>query len=357
VLKNIQFMRAVAAYAVVCHHIIFTLNDYVFPSEHIARRIIFNAGAFGVDLFFAISGFVMAEIISKPDVRPLAFAGHRIARIIPTYWLLTCVASVAIFFGLSLFGSPPIDVESVSRSLFFIPQFQDSGEVRPPILFVGWSLNYEMFFYALLTCVLFVPNAALWWPLVWAVLLVFMVAANFTENAVVKYYGSVRVFEFAVGALVWRIVRYIRLPRSVAFAVIGIAVLILLAVPVTDQDAVETIQMWSALSAVLLMSALSLEFSGVTAGWDWAQFQGDASYSVYLIHPFVLQIVAKAAVESGLTHGFLGQSVTVLVMLGAVACVASGFYVGVEKPLARWARRFVNRAIGRQRHETEFKSP
>src|SRR5213080_793360 len=53
--RNVQGLRAVAAYGVVAHHIIDSLNHHI---GHFDIRV--NCGAAGVDVFFVISGFIMA---------------------------------------------------------------------------------------------------------------------------------------------------------------------------------------------------------------------------------------------------------------------------------------------------------
>src|SRR5829696_218289 len=89
VIQSIQALRAIAALAVVAMHI---------PEDLAARGYgdlpSFIRGAFGVDLFFVISGFIMVYASRHLFGRERAgteFMLRRAARIVPTYWLGTSV--------------------------------------------------------------------------------------------------------------------------------------------------------------------------------------------------------------------------------------------------------------------------
>ena len=101
-------------------------------------------GYLGVDIFFVISGFIICFVAD--DRRPAEFMWDRIARVVPLYWLLTLAATAVAFIDPSLFKSTIADPALVLQSLLFIP-FVKANLTMQPVLFVGWTLNYEMFFY------------------------------------------------------------------------------------------------------------------------------------------------------------------------------------------------------------------
>src|ERR1700730_5914930 len=125
---NIQSLRALAALSVAYFHTDFGGIRF---------------GSFGVDVFFVISGFIMAQICQTDSSH---FFLRRLVRIVPLYWALTL-----LIFGLAKFAPwlvyrAPADWADLARSLFFVPYQNKSGLVQPE-LFLGWTLNYEMFFY------------------------------------------------------------------------------------------------------------------------------------------------------------------------------------------------------------------
>ena len=151
-LHSIQILRAAAAMAVVLFHLGDSLarNFGLFPSNP------FPAGSDGVDVFFVISGFIMCYTTAGVDQRsPADFAMKRAARIIPIYYLMTLVLFAVGLVMPSLLASGSATFEQLAKSLLFIPYERANGAVAP-VLFLGWTLNYEMFFYAIFTIALIV---------------------------------------------------------------------------------------------------------------------------------------------------------------------------------------------------------
>ena len=100
-------------------------------------------GASGVDLFFVISGFIMYHTNRDRFGRggaPTDFFVRRLIRIVPLYWLCT-LAVVLLHFG-GLYANKVITWFSLGSSLLFLPD-------PNIVLGVGWTLNYEMYFYSI----------------------------------------------------------------------------------------------------------------------------------------------------------------------------------------------------------------
>ncbi len=128
-LVSVQILRAIACLLVLQVHI-FNYIPYI--------QVKF-CGSIGVDIFFIISGYVIASSIDnlpgKGSTR--LFFINRISRVVPFYYLMTAITAFVIF----LF-SHTFDEEKLLNSFLFLPQKND------PTLFLGWSLNHELFFYA-----------------------------------------------------------------------------------------------------------------------------------------------------------------------------------------------------------------
>ena len=150
-LASIQILRAAAAMGVVFAHLtesyraVFNAKDAVWD---------FYYGNFGVDLFFVISGFVMVYASEALFGQPGAsrkFVIRRLIRIVPLYWIATSYALWGLLnvTGLNL---PAATWKSIFGSYFFLPfPFPTGG----PLLIVGWTLNYEMFFYLIFAIAVF----------------------------------------------------------------------------------------------------------------------------------------------------------------------------------------------------------
>jgi len=165
-LDSIQVLRAVAAIGVVFTHAITRLSTS-FPgaSEHALFTGLggqLTVGDAGVDLFFVISGFIMLHVhrndFGRPGA-PLRFMLRRILRIVPIYWLLTTLALVFLIFAPQLFTTHyrGIYLPWIVGSYLFLPIAPPDWNATP-VVGVGWTLNYEMFFYAVFAGALLLPR-------------------------------------------------------------------------------------------------------------------------------------------------------------------------------------------------------
>ena len=164
-LASIQLLRAAAAIAVVFTHAITRLG-YSFPGAGAHSYLTgpngqFLAGDAGVDVFFVISGFIMYFVhhndFGVPGA-PLEFLKKRISRIVPIYWLLTTLAVVIIIAvpNLMVTHNSRIGFSWIASSYLFLP-IASRGSTISPIIGVGWTLDYEMFFYLAFAGALFLP--------------------------------------------------------------------------------------------------------------------------------------------------------------------------------------------------------
>ncbi len=158
-LYGVQALRGLAALSVAWFHItgaagFFAGHQGVPPYDWIARI----PWAAGVDVFFVISGFVIVYASTGLFARPGAakdFLARRIARMVPLYWAATALLiAVVALTGVHLNSTHADDPPYVAASFLFVPWPRSSDGADLPLLSIGWTLNYEMFFYALFACCL-----------------------------------------------------------------------------------------------------------------------------------------------------------------------------------------------------------
>jgi len=154
-LTNVQHLRAVAALIVLITHQ-YAATVFVAARSHRSFDSIPLYGTFGVDIFFVISGFIMFYTASNEFGGGVAatdkFIRRRLIRVVPIYWLLTMAMAALRFFQNKADSAP-----ALVQSLLFIPFVAGNGKFRP-VLGVGWSLNYEMLFYAIFAVGLLLPR-------------------------------------------------------------------------------------------------------------------------------------------------------------------------------------------------------
>ncbi|PHP26094.1 hypothetical protein CJ301_18300 [Limimaricola cinnabarinus] len=98
-------------------------------------------------IFFVISGFVIMHACRDEPVR--TFAVRRIIRVVPLYWLMTQAFYVLMLRSDLAAGTPLARLPELVASLLFIPHYHQGVPTEIwPLLVPGWTLNYEMFFFA-----------------------------------------------------------------------------------------------------------------------------------------------------------------------------------------------------------------
>lgn len=144
-LHPIQALRLCSALWVVVYHA--THSPTAAPGNSLWHNFA-ALGYLGVDIFFVISGYIMALNSHQrpPGLRQaLSFLGLRLARIYSGWWpvfLLCCV----------LLGSTILQSKDLLGS-FFLYQLNFNVLVLP----VTWTLTFELYFYAIVACSLLLP--------------------------------------------------------------------------------------------------------------------------------------------------------------------------------------------------------
>jgi exopolysaccharide production protein ExoZ len=329
VIRPIQYLRGIAALMVVWHHALVQI-----PGT--SAFLHSNFGTSGVDLFFVISGFIMAGITYGKNVSPWSFLKRRILRVAPLYWLVTLAMVACAMVAPSLFRTLKVEADTLVMSLLFIPHVSSSFAPNIwPLLVPGWTLNYEMFFYVLFAASLLVPAS---WRI--AVLLACLLSLvigggqfNVESSALLQTYTNPMLLEFAGGVLVghvWASGR-LQLPWqiSLVFVVLGSAMLVM-------RDSQPLMFFTQLIGAVLVVTGvLSPKFDEKTS--PRLQALGDASYSIYLTHLFTLGAarVLWSKIHPGAPTAASSITFVVLAIL-ASAIVGSIVHRWIEKPMLSW---------------------
>jgi exopolysaccharide production protein ExoZ len=319
-LHGIQYLRAFAALAVVAFH----------AAERTGGH--FTIGAAGVDVFFVVSGFIMWVIAERRPVSPQRFLRERIERIAPVYWIAT---SVMVAGGLAgLFPNLTLTAAHVLGSLFFVPHRSPSNGEIWPVLVQGWTLTYEMFFYAVFAATLAVSSRLRFTALAAVLVLLACLGVAFDRhNPLLHTYTDPIILEFLLGALIGKLWLAGRLPSpATGLGLVAVALAGFLFVGVTYAGFTPLVL--GPLAAALVSGVLAIESDGRLPNLPILTRLGDGSYSVYLWHTFAISVVAKAA-------AYLALPSPLAFMLALVSGTAIGMlcYELLEKPLAALFRR------------------
>ena len=336
-LIGIQVLRGIAALLVVANHAVNEAENRNF----IKTSIDVDFGGFGVDVFFVISGFIMVYsnavwfgIISSVP----SFIVRRVVRIFPLYWI---VCTVFLVMLKTAGEDPGLNFPYIIASylLFPYPEPQDGADF--PFYFLGWTLEFEMFFYLCF-------SVSLIWRRSVGVsgLCAFMMAylafgSVLTFPPPFNYWVSSQLLEFLAGCLVAEV--YLRGLRLTALTCRSLSVGASFAVfvswyflggwPVTRGV------VWG-LPAMALVGAATLRPARAAHRFELmlARF-GDASYSLYLVHSLVFLVVYQA-IRHAFRHWYSIPPVlyVVLLLFAAIVIAFSSFWY-VERPLTAKLQR------------------
>jgi peptidoglycan/LPS O-acetylase OafA/YrhL len=332
---SLQALRAIAATVVVIFHAQGLCHKYA-SHPSLSEAAAHGLGQYGVDLFFVLSGFVILYTTQQGRSTAGTFLLRRLIRIVPIYWLLTIAALAMPFLVPGVFslapGLPPL--RPVAESLLFASY---ALHERAPVLYVGWSVEYEMLFYVLASLAL-----AARLPLYRTLALVFiglyagvhwLAPPAAASGTVLFFLGYQVVFEFILGLLLGQILLRQKLTAlDIALPVLAIALVILM--EGGGRFLIAGLPAAAIVAVALLTESRTCKYR-VTR---WLAKVGDASYSIYL-----LQVLALPAIGKLWLRLVPDWPPDLLVLIASLLVVMAGMllYQGVERPLLTGLQRLL----------------
>jgi len=208
----------------------------------------------------------------------VTFFTRRLARIGPPYWLLTAVAIPVM--------SLPTDWGSLLGSYLFIPFRIANGNVVP-IYGVGWTLNYEMYFYALFSAAIFLRrNVAV--PVLCLTLCLIALLGRLVQPtlAPLQFWSDPIILEFAFGMILALLyIRGIQFPTPIRICLVVAGVIMIGFFNAKMPPSGYRVSQWGIPAATIFAgTVLGRE---IDFGWLRAPVKilGDSSYALYLTHP------------------------------------------------------------------------
>lgn len=326
-LQSLQILRFIAATSVVYYHITFSI------------------GSFGVDIFFVLSGFVIALVVFNKQ-NPILFAISRISRIIPIYWLLTTFLLLIILLAPKLVHESSVNNANLFnyiRSLLFIPFFD--GKEMKPILQLGWTLNYEMIFYTLTFISILLTRNSLIFVSSLLIVIFFVFSYIIESQLASSFLGNDIILEFVLGIIAFKIYSTSFLKRFSSFLLILILIFsYCLMIYFQIEDLAKSRLLFYGLpSFIIILCCVTLEdyiSNTKTKLTTILVNMGDASYSTYLTHWYVVVACRKILSEKLEIYNFFspfGVIITLIISL----IVGQVVYEFADKPMHLGLKKYL----------------
>jgi exopolysaccharide production protein ExoZ len=329
-LVHIQILRFIAAVSVIAFHALGVAPDGHKVAES-PISFVLSYGGRGVDLFFVISGFIIFYASHGANLTPTAFLRRRVERIVPLYFFVIFTVTVLAMTLPATFGATDwYTPRHILKSLAFIA-FTD-GDM--PVVYVGWSLEYEMYFYLAAALLMAATRDA--WRNIAVIFSALAIVGRIpgVEAALGNYAFFVDpiILEFVLGVIVGHVFATGRVgwPMLVAAACAIAAVLV--------TDPTQRVIVSGIPAALLVAGAAFVSRRRTTPSWLERALArlGDASYSIYLAQ--VETVTLAGAAIAGLI-----PSIPPLLLLTVTTVIVVAFglllNVAVERPLLRFSRR------------------
>lgn len=360
----IQAFRGVAVLLVVLTHARYFFLDT--PTWPLAEQLMLPA-AMGVDLFFVISGFIMVYTTRDNDgssAYAINFLIKRFARIWPVYAVATVMWLVVVDHGFGYFQQPHLLV-NLGKSLLFYPVDVNSPLYFGQALPLGWTLNFEMYFYIIFGASMLFARLRWFVLAVWIFLttiLIPIVDGNFTLEVLAQrnyQFGYMHivthpiVLEFLMGVFICKLYLYSWFRVSsptVALHILWLSVAIVIWYAFNGAQHFHGPYQWGALMAYLVLSFALVTKTLTLSPPRFLVYIGTISFSLYLTHTTVQMIMTRMSDSAGISakswaHIVLTTAMSILV--GAIC------HYLLELKLAPLFKRFLTHLLV---HLFRFKS-
>lgn len=354
-LKSLTSLRFIAAFWVLLYH----FKDHL--GLEMGRWGLIADGYLGVDLFFTLSGFILAHVyLSSLETGRYGYGGflkNRIARVYPMH-LAALAAMIVLFVGATAMGAGVGSAEAFKWSdlpahLFMVHAWGTTEAVGWN--FPSWSISAEWAAYLLFpliaALVLKAQRRAAWMAAAAMALCLLSFAALDNLHAVLPWVGQdfsqmtaqigvLRILpSFLLGVALYAFGRATPAPKSWAWPIALVSGAWIVAV--TSLNWWEGL-VWFGLAG-LLYGLAETSRHGVDAPMSSRPFVflGASSYALYMIHLPVDIVWFHGLERIGVTDASaLGVRIGALIGVFAACVVASAFaYLWLEEPARNWIRK------------------
>lgn len=329
---TLQVYRGIAAMLVVIYHISGSSGHYL---KNTLYGDIFSVGWCGVDFFFVLSGFIITYV-HYDDIgeksKLYSYLKKRIFRIYPSYWILSTIALIMLLkVGYTEIAGNSMTLSYIIKSYFLMPGIY-------PFWYIAWSLCYEVFFYIIFAILIWQGMKGLIFIATMYTILIILNLNNFNISSFDFFFSGYNIeFIFGCsGAIVFKrkLIKY-----NIFVLLLGACLFFITYYlcydKILDKSSIYTRFLFG-LSSFIIISQ-SVVRNNINHN-KYLISIGNASFSLYLIHPLIMPIFFK--ILSKPNYKYIASNIYYVHLISIVCfivciIVALNYYKNIENPLIK----------------------
>lgn len=330
-LRSIQFLRFIAASLVVFDHSALTIEQRV---GELPTGVGYTAGfgGVGVHIFFVISGFIMIYTSFSKDGRNFdapKFLLRRFIRIFPIYWIY---AFIYLLVHQSILNVYDLSLKDALYSLLLLPGYS------PLIIGPGWTLSFELYFY--LCFAIFMTLGLLIGLCAMTLFFLVSIASGIAFHSGGEFLHlatNTLLLEFLAGACIaYFFVSGAHLGKITVDILLFFALAAFLGSFAYGYNRLPSILSWGVPSALLIVGSVFGErASDLPRTVQRLSFLGDSSYSLYLLHLLIIDLLVTALIRISPITGFASTALCIALVVPPII-IAHASYRLIEGKLVQW---------------------
>ncbi len=330
-------LRAIAALFVVLHHF---YPHYQAMGGTLAPINFLSAWGFlGVDIFFVISGFIMAFTTFEKERtfdNAKRFFKHRLFRIYLGYWP---------FFFMMLLLMGVKNPQKLSELDILGSFFLTNANMFQLLLPVSWSLSFELYFYSLFLFTFLFSKKLLYWilPVFMALLCFVILFIHFQPQISPSFFYSPFLLEFFAGVALYMYRNYLMKLWIFALGMLIAVIVYCYGIELDARNGLLRVATFGTGAFFVILCALIAENKNIFHAGRWIEAVGNASFAIYLSHLLFIELFYIFGLRDlfSSTHEFMPLA-GLLVVVSAITLFSHFYYQKVERPIYQ-------KAIGEQK--------
>lgn len=330
-------------------HIFSKDGDYVLKGLPHALQVMYHLSHFAMAIFFLLSGFVIGKIIFFTPVTPFKFFTQRFLRIYLLYWVFFFLSLALFLFLPQYYHYWELTPQNFFQDLLLLPNTYFGNE-RFSLLFVSWTLSYEIFFYLLGTISLFIKSRLM--KFIFIVTCIFLPSWLHSVGLIKPYFFTsnnliligLGVIASAVNAeeLKHFIKEKLSRPLFMDYITAGITLIFLkgfiikflmfIMYLISDSETL------LAIFFAILLFLFSKKMSSDNPVWKGLVALGERSYSFYLSHTLVILIYTQTLISQNIKLHWSIFTTGAFLALFSAGLLS---YRLIECPIEQWRKRIL----------------